>query len=42
LIANPAQIHRFVNAAEQVVSELHNSSTFWSESLALARRAIKA
>jgi ornithine--oxo-acid transaminase len=40
LVASSTQIHHFVNAAEQVVSELHNSTAFWSESLALARRAM--
>ena len=40
LVANPGQIRRFVDAAEQVVSDLHNSTAFWSDSLALARRAI--
>ncbi len=40
LIANEEQIHSFVNSAERVVSEMHNSSSFWTESLGLARRAV--
>jgi len=35
LVANPAQIRRFADAAEQVVSDLHNSTAFWSDSMAL-------
>jgi ornithine--oxo-acid transaminase len=40
LVADSAQVHRFVEAAEQVVSDMHNSSAFWSDSLTLARRAM--
>lgn len=40
LVADSTQIRHFVDAAEQVVSDLHNSTAFWSDSLALARRAI--
>jgi len=40
LVATEDQIQAFVNAAESVVSDLHNSGAFWSESLALARRAV--
>jgi ornithine--oxo-acid transaminase len=40
LVANEQQIHTFVKAAENVVSDMHNSIAFWSESLGLARRAV--
>ena len=40
LVADEGQIEYFVNAAERVVSDMHNSGAFWSESLALARRAV--
>ena len=40
LVADATQIHHFVDAAQQVVSDLHNSTAFWSESLSLARRAM--
>jgi ornithine--oxo-acid transaminase len=39
LIVDEEQIHSFVRAAEHVVSDMHNSTGFWSESLGLARRA---
>ncbi len=41
LVANEATLQTFVNAAEQIVSEMHHSTAFWSESLALARRGLK-
>ena len=40
LVADEGQIEYFVNATERVVSDMHNSGAFWSESLALARRAV--
>lgn len=40
LVANEATLRTFVDAAERVVSDMHNSVAFWSESLALARRAV--
>ena len=40
LVANEETIETFVAAAERVVSDMHNSGAFWSESLALARRAV--
>jgi ornithine--oxo-acid transaminase len=39
LVADEHQIRTFVESAERVVADLHNSSAFWSESLSLARRA---
>jgi ornithine--oxo-acid transaminase len=39
LVADSGQIQHFVDAAEQVVSDLHSSTAFWTDSLALARRA---
>jgi ornithine--oxo-acid transaminase len=39
LVANETQIHQFVEAAGQVVADMHNSTAFWSESLSVARRA---
>jgi ornithine--oxo-acid transaminase len=41
LVANEATLQTFVNAAERVVAEMHTSTAFWSESLALARRGLK-
>jgi ornithine--oxo-acid transaminase len=40
LVASEEQVRMFVDAAERVVAEMHNSGAFWSESLALARRAV--
>lgn len=40
LVANEQQIHSFVKAAENVISDMHDSTAFWSESLGLARRAV--
>jgi hypothetical protein len=40
LVANEEQIQIFVEAAERVVADMHNSAAFWTESLALARRAV--
>ena len=40
LVASEEQIRVFVGAAERVVSEMHNSGAFWTESLSLARRAV--
>jgi ornithine--oxo-acid transaminase len=42
LVASEEQIQVFVDAAERVVAEMHNSGGFWSESLTLARRAVNA
>jgi len=41
LVASEEQIWAFVSAAERVVSDMHNSGAFWTESLSLARRAVK-
>ncbi len=40
LVADSGQIHSFVSAAERVVSDMHNSTAFWTESLGLVRRAV--
>jgi ornithine--oxo-acid transaminase len=40
LVASEEQIRLFVDATERVVSDMHDSGAFWSESLALARRAV--
>ena len=40
LVASEEQIRSFVNSAERVVSDMHSSGAFWSESLALACRAV--
>jgi ornithine--oxo-acid transaminase len=40
LMASEEQIQVFVEAAERVVADMHNSTAFWTESLALARRAV--
>jgi len=40
LVANEATLRTFADAAERVVCDMHTSVAFWSESLALARRAV--
>lgn len=40
LIATEEHLDRFVDAARDVVEVMHNSRTFWSEALGLARRAV--
>jgi ornithine--oxo-acid transaminase len=40
LVATGEQIEEFVAAVEAVVDLAHNSSSFWSEALGLARRAV--
>ncbi len=40
LVANETTLNTFVEAATQVVDEMHNSTAFWTESLTLARRAV--
>ncbi len=40
LIANEGQIDRFVESLTAVVDDMHRSTGFWTESLALARRAM--
>ena len=41
LVADETTLRTFVNAAERVVCDIHTSTGFWGESLALARRALK-
>jgi ornithine--oxo-acid transaminase len=40
LVVTEAQLNEFVEAVRDVVDLMHNSSTFWSEALGLARRAV--
>ena len=40
LIADETQIERFVKSLTAVVDDMHHSAAFWTESLALARRAM--
>ncbi len=40
LMVERAQIDYFVNSLHEVVDLVHNSSTFWSEALGLARRVV--
>jgi ornithine--oxo-acid transaminase len=40
LIAEEGQIEQFVQALTTVVDDMHSSAAFWTESLALARRAM--
>lgn len=40
LVASNVHIETFVRAVAQVVDVVHNSSTFWTEALGLARRVI--
>lgn len=41
LVVTEGQIEEFVAAVTDVVEQAHSSSTFWSEALGLARRAIR-
>jgi ornithine--oxo-acid transaminase len=40
LVVTDAQLDEFVEAVRDVVDLIHNSSTFWSEALGLARRVV--
>jgi ornithine--oxo-acid transaminase len=40
LVVTEGQLNEFVKAVRDVVDLMHNSSTFWSEALGLARRAV--
>jgi ornithine--oxo-acid transaminase len=40
LVVTEAQLDEFVEAVRDVVDLMHNSSTFWSEALGLARRVV--
>jgi ornithine--oxo-acid transaminase len=40
LVVTDGQVDEFVSAIRNVVELVHSSSTFWSEALALARRAV--
>jgi len=40
LIVDENQIEQFVRAMGRVVELIHSSSTFWSDALDLARRAL--
>jgi ornithine--oxo-acid transaminase len=40
LIVKETQIEQFVRAMGRVVELIHSSSTFWSDALDLARRAL--
>ena len=40
LTVNEGQIDRFVAAARDVIHLMHNSPSFWTEALGLARRAM--
>jgi ornithine--oxo-acid transaminase len=40
LVVSEAQIDRFVAAARDVIDNMHNSSSFWTEALGLARRVM--
>jgi ornithine--oxo-acid transaminase len=40
LVATEQHVHRFVEAAGDVVDLMHASASFWSEALSLARRAV--
>jgi ornithine--oxo-acid transaminase len=40
LVVTEGQLNEFVEAVRDVVDLMHNSSTFWSEALGLARRAV--
>ena len=40
LVVTESQLQEFVDAVRDVVDLMHNSSTFWSEALGLARRVV--
>ncbi len=40
LVVSEEQLKEFVAAAGQVVSDVHESTTFWTDALALGRRAL--
>jgi ornithine--oxo-acid transaminase len=40
LVVTDGQVDEFVSAIRNVVELVHSSSTFWSEALGLARRAV--
>jgi len=40
LVAKEEHIEEFAESVRRVVAEVHNSSTFWSDALGLARRAM--
>jgi ornithine--oxo-acid transaminase len=40
LVAKEEHIEEFVESAKRVVADVHNSTTFWSDALRLARRAM--
>jgi ornithine--oxo-acid transaminase len=41
LVAQEEHIDRFIDAMRAVVDLMHNSSSFWTEALGLARRVVK-
>ena len=40
LVVTAVQIETFVSAVREIVDEMHNSPSFWTEALGLARRAV--
>jgi ornithine--oxo-acid transaminase len=40
LVVSEVQVQEFVDAVHEVVDLMHNSNTFWSEALGLARRVV--
>jgi ornithine--oxo-acid transaminase len=40
LVVSEEQLEEFVSAAREVVELAHSSTTFWSEALGLAKRAV--
>jgi ornithine--oxo-acid transaminase len=40
LVTPEAELDEFVNSVREVVEVIHNSSTFWSDALGLARRVL--
>jgi ornithine--oxo-acid transaminase len=40
LVVSESQVDEFVSAIRSVVELAHSSSTFWTEALGLARRAV--
>jgi len=40
LVVSEEQLNHFVGAITEVVDVMHNSSSFWTEALGLARRAV--
>jgi ornithine--oxo-acid transaminase len=41
LVVTDAQLERYLDAIEAVMEAIHSSSSFWSDALSLAQRAVR-